>query len=123
MTFDEFDRFCEQTGCIKPDDEGWGRGHRPAIHIARGYAEAYCARLSEMTGETYRLPSEAEWEYACRAGTATTYALGDELTKEEANINAKKPKRLVPIAQMPGDFTTCMVVSKSGARTIGKTAI
>ncbi len=94
VTFDEFDHFCEQTGRMKPGDEDWGRGRRPAIYVPYGCAEAYCAWLSEMTGETYRLPSEAEWEYACRAGTTSAYAFGDELAREQANIKAGKTREV-----------------------------
>ncbi|NDK36782.1 formylglycine-generating enzyme family protein, partial [Rhodovulum sulfidophilum] len=85
LTFEEFDRFCEVTGREKPDDRGWGRGRRPAINVSWEDAAAYCDWLSDETGEAYRLPSEAEWEYACRAGTTTRYWWGDDWEASRAN--------------------------------------
>ena len=80
VTFAEWDHCVEAGGCAyRPGDRGWGRGTRPVIHVSRVDAEDYLAWLSRTTGQTYRLPSSAEWEYAARAGTTTARWWGDEL--------------------------------------------
>ncbi len=78
ITFDEFDACHADRGCLrKADDEGWGRGRRPVINVTWLDAQQYVAWLSKKTGRKYRLPSEAEWEYAARNGTSTRYGWGD----------------------------------------------
>ena len=69
VTFDEYDLFAAATDREKPGDQGWGRGNRPVINVSWEDAIAYTKWLSERTGLNYRLPSEAEWEYAARATT------------------------------------------------------
>jgi formylglycine-generating enzyme required for sulfatase activity len=69
VTFTEYDRFAEATGRQKPDDEGWGRERRPVINVSWEDAVEYTQWLSAQTGSVYRLPTEAEWEYAARAGS------------------------------------------------------
>jgi formylglycine-generating enzyme required for sulfatase activity len=69
------------------NDNSWGRGDRPVINVSWDDAQIYVAWLSKMTGKEYRLLSEAEWEYAARAGTTTAFYWGDEIDKENANCH------------------------------------
>lgn len=78
VTFAEYDRFCEATSRKKPDDQGWGRGRRPAINLSWDDAQAYCQWLRQQTGQDYRLLTEAQWEYACRARSDAAYCFGDD---------------------------------------------
>lgn len=88
VTFEEYGPFARTTGRAEPADQGWGRGRRPVINVDWEDAKAYVEWLSVTTGEHYRLLSEAEWEYACRAGTTTRYWWGDEITPENANYGS-----------------------------------
>jgi formylglycine-generating enzyme required for sulfatase activity len=85
VTFAEYDKFAEATGRKKPNDRGWGRGNRPVINVSWNDATAYAKWLSDETGKQYRLPTEAEWEYAARAGTDTKYWWGNTASHEYAN--------------------------------------
>jgi len=76
VTFDEYDRYARATGGRLPRDFGWGRGRRPVLDVSWGDAKGYAQWLSAQTGKHYRLPSEAEWEYAARAGQPSTYWWG-----------------------------------------------
>ena len=87
VTYSEFDACVEDGVCSKRifRDQGWGGGTRPVIHVSWKDAQDYLAWLTEQTGAEYRLPSEAEWEYAARAGTSTRYSWGDDVGTGRAN--------------------------------------
>ncbi|MCY1672218.1 formylglycine-generating enzyme family protein [Novosphingobium sp. SL115] len=88
VTFDQWDACVADGGCggYRPADEGWGRGRRPVIHVHYGDAVSYVEWLSRKTGQRYRLPSEAEWEYGARAGTSTWFLYGDKADSAKANF-------------------------------------
>ena len=87
VTFADYDVFAQESSRALPDDEGWGRGKQPVINVSWEDAAAYCQWLSDQTGRTYRLPSEAQWEYAARAGTTSRYWWGDEPGKNRGNFD------------------------------------
>lgn len=94
-TFDQWALCVAEGGCrdYRPGDAGWGRGDRPVINVSYEDAAAYARWLSAKTGHYYRLPSEAEWEYAARAGTGGPFHFGDTLSAEAANFNGRYPYR------------------------------
>jgi formylglycine-generating enzyme required for sulfatase activity len=88
ITFAEWDAAVAARGVSwTPGDEGWGRGPRPAVSVSWHDAKAYAAWLSAATGEDYRLPSEAEWEYVARAGSTTPFWWGEDIAPEDANCD------------------------------------
>src|SRR5262249_36118418 len=88
VTFDQW-AACVAYGDCDPrvGDSGWGRGQQPVINITWDDAQTFAKWLARMTGRPYRLLSEAEWEYAARAGTGVAYPWGGEIGKGNANCN------------------------------------
>lgn len=91
---------------LEPDDCGWGRGDRPVVNVSWGDAQRFIGLLNEKLGlvgrsDRYRLPSEAEWEYACRAGSAALYSFGDDetLLDEFAWWSGNSAGRTHPVGQ------------------------
>jgi formylglycine-generating enzyme required for sulfatase activity len=70
---------------------GFKGDNLPVEQISWNDAQEFCRKLSQMSGREYRLPSEAEWEYACRGGTTTAFAFGDSLSSEQANFEGDAP--------------------------------
>ena len=87
VTFAQWDVCVEHGECRRVGDEGWGRGDRPVIDVSWDDAQAYVGWLSRETGDTYRLPTEAEWEYAARGGTEYRFGWGDDIGRDRANCD------------------------------------
>ena len=81
VTFAQWDACVADGGCgdYRPDDKSWGRGSRPVIGVSWDDAQLYIDWLNSKTGGGYRLPAEAEWEYAARAGRTRKYSWGDDI--------------------------------------------
>lgn len=106
--------FTPPKGAEHPDDHQWGRGTRPVINISWEDALSYCAWLNEslrLARGTWRLPSEAEWEYACRAGTTTPFSFGPSISPQQVNYDGRyyadsngrgvSRARTVPVGTLP----------------------
>ena len=86
VTFEEWDACVAAARCPRVPDH-WGRGRMPVINVSWGDAKQYLAWLSELTQKEYRLLTEAEWEYAARAGSTTRYFWGDDPRAGNANCD------------------------------------
>ncbi len=84
-TFNNYKLFCTETKRPLPDDAGWGRGLRPVINVSWFDAVAFANWLTKKTGKSFRLPSEAEWEYAAAGGRNALYPWGNALGRSNAN--------------------------------------
>ncbi|HAH11184.1 MAG TPA: hypothetical protein DCL54_11865 [Alphaproteobacteria bacterium] len=116
VTFDEWDASAKEGGCPSnpnPSDEGWERGTRPVINVRWDDAQEYVTWLSKKTGKTYRLLSEAEWEYACRAGTTTPFSFGETISTAQANyrgtatygmgVEGEDRQKTMPVGSFPAN--------------------
>ncbi len=81
---------------LKPDPSHFKGKNLPVEEVSWNDAVEFCARLSRKTGRSYRLPSEAEWEYACRAGTTTPFHFGDTVTPDLVNYEGNYPYGAAP---------------------------
>jgi formylglycine-generating enzyme required for sulfatase activity len=107
LTFEEWDACVHHGDCRSQIRADWGRGRQPAINVSWDDAKTYVAWLSRITRKDYRLLSEAEWEYAARAGSQTAYPWGNEIGKGNANCNGcgsdSDKKRTAPVGQFPAN--------------------
>lgn len=88
VTFEQYAKFCASTGRQLPPDDGWELvANRPVVNVTWHDAVAFTEWLSNKSGKTFRLPSEAEWEFAARGGAKSKYPWGNELGKNKANCS------------------------------------
>lgn len=106
ITFAEWDACVAAGGCngYKPTT-AWGRGRQPVNDVSWVDAQAYAAWLSKTTGKRYRLLSEAEWEYAARAGSKDAYAFGPKISSAQANFDASEATSVSPKGLKRGKTT------------------
>lgn len=90
VTTQEFEAYAAASGWYPRPELVWLSGRKPVINVRLGEARAYCSWLSQETEQSYRLPTELEWEYACRAGAASAYPLGDRITPADALYNTRQ---------------------------------
>ena len=105
VTFAQYDLYARETGRTLPDDHGWGRDQRPVIGVSWDAASAFVAWVNKQGTQRYRLPSEAEWEYAARAGN-TADALSESARSGAAAEVAQDPdadERSRPVGQGPAN--------------------
>ena len=89
VTFTQWDTCVADGGCDRytPDDRGWGRGNRPVIDVSWDDIQGFIDWLNDKTSGSFRLPTEAEWEYAARAGSTTQYSWGNSIGRSRANCD------------------------------------
>jgi formylglycine-generating enzyme required for sulfatase activity/tetratricopeptide (TPR) repeat protein len=110
VTFEQFDRFCAESDREQPEDEGWGRGSRPAIYVSWEDAADFCAWLKKRTGLPFRLPSEAEWEKAAR----DRYPWGGALPSPELANFDKELMMTQPVGSYPKGASPYGVLDLAG---------
>jgi formylglycine-generating enzyme required for sulfatase activity len=92
ITFEQWDACMREGGCAaQPSDSGFGRGKRPVLNVSWSEARAFAAWLSKKTGSNYRLPTEAEWEYAARGGREGPFSFDDAPGADKANYDGARP--------------------------------
>jgi len=113
ITYEQFDKFCQETGQSLPPDEGWGRGSRPVVMVTWDLASSFCSWLSLKTGKDIHLPTEAQWEKAARGTDQRRYPWGNTETNcSFANYCCKD--RTDPVGSYPDGVSPYGVYDMAG---------
>lgn len=91
VTYDEWEAIYREDGVAVRPAAWFGRGKMPVVHTSWERASGFVACLSRLTSVNYRLLSEAEWEYCCRAGTTTAYSFGSDVSAQQARFEQERP--------------------------------
>lgn len=127
VTFAEWDACVAEGGCgrYRPDDQGWGRERQPVVNVSWNDAKQYVQWLSQKTGKSYRLLTEAEWEYAARAGTTTAYPWGMPLAAATqtamvaaANGTINNLHQSAALKRMLSAYMTCTATCAKELKTV-----
>jgi formylglycine-generating enzyme required for sulfatase activity len=86
---------------VNPSHHKWNKNNDPVTNVRWNDSMKFCEKLSQLTGYRYSLPSESQWEYACRAGTTTHFYFGDEFTRDLANCNHIYGDSTTPVGNFP----------------------
>ena len=109
VTFAQWDACVADGGCVghMPDDEGWGRGNRPVINVSWDDVQGFIDWLNAKTGGNFRLPTDAEWVYAARAGSTTKFSWGNRIGRNQANCDGCGSRwdddRTAPVGSFPAN--------------------
>ncbi len=99
----QYEAFDPKHKALRGQKNGSTNDDHPVVHVTWHEAVAYCDWLSKKEGKPYRLPTEAEWEFVCRAGTATKFHTGDHLTADQANVGSSKDAKLRAVGSFPAN--------------------
>jgi formylglycine-generating enzyme required for sulfatase activity len=106
ITFSEWD-YCEKAkACPHAEDEGWGRGRQPVINVSWQDIQRYINWLNKKTGKVYRLPTEAEWEYAARGGGNNAYPWGNQIDCDKANYGYENSQCFIDKPKEVGSYVS-----------------
>jgi formylglycine-generating enzyme required for sulfatase activity len=104
VTHAQFEQFAPEHKKLRGVGNASAGDDDPVVHVTWAEAAAFCDWLARKEGRPYRLPTEAEWEYACRAGTTTTFSTGDSLLPEQANFGVGVDGKARPAAVRVGSY-------------------
>ncbi len=115
ITFEQYDKFCEDTKRDKPSDWSFGRGNRPVIDVDWDDANDFCKWLSDKTGKTVKLPTEAQWEKAARGTDERYYPWGNNYSSDNCNHNPSNiTSGTVPVGSFPSGVSPYGVNDMAG---------